>query len=57
MTHLTAPPALDRASNYLNAGALKIMTRTRAACRSPPTSSSNRLSLELDVVIFHPLDS
>jgi len=57
MTYLTAPPALDRASNYLNAGALKIMTRTRAACRSPPTSSSNRLSLELDVVIFHPLDS
>ena len=32
------------------------LTRTRAACRLTLTSSSNRLSLELDVVIFHPPD-
>jgi len=32
------------------------LTRTRTACQLTHTSSSNRLSLELDIVIFHPPD-
>ena len=70
MTYLTAPPALDRPRPNLTTRPnvqlsecgrppqllLLPLTRTRAACRLTLTSSSNRLSLELDVVIFHPPD-
>ena len=68
MTHLAAPPALDRPRcNLTSRQSLQLsecgrpptqllllpLTRRRA-CQLTHTSSSNRLSLELDIVIFHP---